>query len=191
MGREEERFQRRLSPSPWGTRQSGGGDIALPWNPLVLMGEAGRDKVPDPSSFCCCSVNKLNLTLCDPTDCSTPASLSFTISRSWLKLMSIESVMPSSHLVLCRPLLLLPSTFPCKTMHKNMQGNPTDNKTMGTGEPPDGGRVGWQRKESQVGRTGDAEPQRQSGARCCSGRQANLEAEWRDAALGCLSQKDS
>ena len=35
-----------------------------------------------------------------------------TISRSLLKLMSIESVMPSNHLILCRPLLLLPSIFP-------------------------------------------------------------------------------
>ena len=40
------------------------------------------------------------------------ASLSFTISRSWLKLMSIESVLPSNHLTLWRPLLLLPSIFP-------------------------------------------------------------------------------
>ena len=40
------------------------------------------------------------------------ASLSFTISRSLLKLMSIESVMPSNHLVLCCHLLLLPSIFP-------------------------------------------------------------------------------
>ena len=40
------------------------------------------------------------------------ASLSITNSRSSLKLMSIESVMPSSHLILCRPLLLLPSIFP-------------------------------------------------------------------------------
>ena len=40
------------------------------------------------------------------------ASLSFTISRSLLKLMSIESVMPSNHLMLCPPLLLLPSIFP-------------------------------------------------------------------------------
>ena len=40
------------------------------------------------------------------------ASLSFTISRSLLKLMSIESVMPSNHLILCRPLFLLPSIFP-------------------------------------------------------------------------------
>ena len=40
------------------------------------------------------------------------ASLSFTISWSLLKLMSIESVMPSDHLVLCHLLLLLPSIFP-------------------------------------------------------------------------------
>ena len=39
------------------------------------------------------------------------ASLSFTISQSLLKLMSIESVMPSNHLILCHPLPLLPSTF--------------------------------------------------------------------------------
>ena len=40
------------------------------------------------------------------------ASLSFTIYQSLLKLMPIESVMPSNHLVLCHPLLLLPSIFP-------------------------------------------------------------------------------
>ena len=40
------------------------------------------------------------------------ASLSFTISWSFTKFMSIESVMPSNRLILCRPLLLLPSIFP-------------------------------------------------------------------------------
>ena len=40
------------------------------------------------------------------------ASLSLTISWSWLKLMSIESVMPFSHLIRCNPLLLLPTVFP-------------------------------------------------------------------------------
>ena len=40
------------------------------------------------------------------------ASLSITNPHSLLKLMSIESVMPSNHLILCRPLLLLPSIFP-------------------------------------------------------------------------------
>ena len=51
-------------------------------------------------------------TLCDPRMAAHQASLSFTISQSLLKLMSIESVMPSNHLILCRPLLLLPSIFP-------------------------------------------------------------------------------
>ena len=45
-------------------------------------------------------------------DCTCQASLSFTISWSLLKLMCIESVMPSNHLILCCPLLLLLSIFP-------------------------------------------------------------------------------
>ena len=51
-------------------------------------------------------------TLCDPMNHSTPASLSITNSWSSLGLTSIESVMPSSHLILCRPLLLLPPIPP-------------------------------------------------------------------------------
>ena len=47
------------------------------------------------------------------------ASLSFAISRSLLKLMSIESVMPSNHLILCRPFLLLPSIFPSTGVFSN------------------------------------------------------------------------
>ena len=47
-----------------------------------------------------------------PWTAAHQASLPITISRSLLKLMSIESVMPSNHLILCRPLLLLPSIFP-------------------------------------------------------------------------------
>ena len=46
-------------------------------------------------------------------------SLSFTISQSLPKLMSIESVMPSNHLVLCHPLLLLPSIFPSIRIFSN------------------------------------------------------------------------
>ena len=42
-------------------------------------------------------------TLCDPMDCSMPGSLSITNSQSLLKLMSIESVMPSHYLTLCHP----------------------------------------------------------------------------------------
>ena len=62
----------------------------------------------------CCSVIQLYTSLCDPRDCSTPArqtSLSLTISQSLPKFMSIASVMPSSHLILWCPLLLLPSIF--------------------------------------------------------------------------------
>ena len=64
------------------------------------------------SNHCCCSVNKLCPMLCDPMDTAHQASLSFTISQSMVKLMSIESVMPSNHLILCHPLLPLPSIFP-------------------------------------------------------------------------------
>ena len=56
---------------------------------------------------CCCSIIQLCLTLCDPVDYTAhQASLSFVTSQSLLKLMSIELVMPSNHLILCRPLLL-------------------------------------------------------------------------------------
>ena len=47
-----------------------------------------------------------------PWTAARQASLSITISWSLLKLMSIESVMASNHLILCRPLVLLPSLFP-------------------------------------------------------------------------------
>ena len=47
-----------------------------------------------------------------PWTAARQASLSFTISWSLLKLMSIELVMTSNHLILCHPLLLLPSVFP-------------------------------------------------------------------------------
>ena len=51
-------------------------------------------------------------TLCDPMDHSMPGSLSITNSQSLPKLISIELVMPSNHLILCRPLLLLPPIPP-------------------------------------------------------------------------------
>ena len=56
-------------------------------------------------------VAQLYPTLCKPLDCSTPGFTSFTISRSLLRLTSIELVMPSNNLVLCHPLSLLASTF--------------------------------------------------------------------------------
>ena len=58
------------------------------------------------------SVTQSCPTLCNPMNRSTPGLLSITNSWSSLKLMSIKSVMPSNHLILCRPLFLLPSIFP-------------------------------------------------------------------------------
>ena len=67
-----------------------------------------------PSQSQVSSVQSLSHVQLFPTPWTTAcqASLSITNSRSSLKLMSIESVMPYSHLILCCPLLLLPSTFP-------------------------------------------------------------------------------
>ena len=68
------------------------------------------------------SVAQLCLTLCNPMgllNCSTPGFLSITNSQSLLKLMSIESVMPSNQVIFCRPLLLLPSIFPSIRVFSN------------------------------------------------------------------------
>ena len=54
-----------------------------------------------------------------PWTAARQASLSITNLRSLLKLISIESVMPSNHLILCRPLLLLPSIFPSIRVFSN------------------------------------------------------------------------
>ena len=58
------------------------------------------------------SVAQLCLTLCDPMNYSTPGFMSITNSWRLLKLMSIMSVMPPNHLILCHPLLLWPWIFP-------------------------------------------------------------------------------
>ena len=58
------------------------------------------------------SVAKSCPTLCIPQTAVCQASPSFTGSQSLFKVLSIESVMLSNHLLLCRPLLLLPSIFP-------------------------------------------------------------------------------
>ena len=65
-------------------------------------------------------------------DCSTPASLSITSSRSLFKLMFIESVMPSSHLILCCPRVLLPSTFPASGSFQMSPFFATGSQTIGS-----------------------------------------------------------
>ena len=57
------------------------------------------------------AVTQSCLTLCNPMDCSTPGFSVHHQLQSLLKLMSIDSVMPSNHLILCCPLLFLPSIF--------------------------------------------------------------------------------
>ena len=58
------------------------------------------------------SVTQSCTTLCDPMDCSTPGLPVHHQLLEYTQLTSIESVMPSKHLILCHPLLLLPSIFP-------------------------------------------------------------------------------
>ena len=82
-----------------------------------LEGAAGM-AVSTPWTICC-SVTHSCLTLCGPTDCSAPGFPSFTVSKSLLKLMSIELVMPSNHLILCHPRVLLPSIFPSIKVFSN------------------------------------------------------------------------
>ena len=82
---------------------------------LFIMYKTWRGKVPFSSvqSFSCI---RLSVT---PWTAACQASLSIANSRSLLKLMSIESVMPSNHLILCRPLLLPSSIFPSIRVFSN------------------------------------------------------------------------
>ena len=65
------------------------------------------------------SVTQSCPTLCDPMNRSRPGLLCITNSRSSLRLTSIESVMPSSHLILCHPLILLPPIPPSIRVFSN------------------------------------------------------------------------
>ena len=65
------------------------------------------------------SIAQPHLTLCDPMECSTPASLFIINSQSLLKPMSIKLVMPSNHLILCHHLLLPPSISPSIRVFSN------------------------------------------------------------------------
>ena len=67
-------------------------------------------------SACCCPVLFDSVT---PWTAACQASLSFTTSQGLIKLISIESVMPSNHLIFCRPLLLLPLVFPSIRVFSN------------------------------------------------------------------------
>ena len=67
----------------------------------------------------CCSVAQSCLTLCDPMDDSRPGFPVLHHFQGLPNFMSIESMIPSNHLILCCPLLLLPSIFPSITVFSN------------------------------------------------------------------------
>ena len=98
--------------------------------PMSFSLDLGEREIP-PLSFlncegirrkmehCFCLVFQSCQTLCNPIDWSTPGFPVLNHLWSLLKLMSIESVMPSNHLILCHPLLLLPSVFPSIRVFSN------------------------------------------------------------------------
>ena len=92
--------------------------MASMWWWLNEKSPEGRDQDQD-NSVQFSSVAQSCLTLCNAWTAAHQASLSITNSRSLLKLMSIESVMPSIHFILCCPLLLLPSIFPSIRVFSN------------------------------------------------------------------------
>ena len=71
------------------------------------------------ASHYCCSVTKSCPTICNSMDCSTQALLFSSVSWSLLRLTSIELLMPSNHVILYLPLLLLPSIFPSIRVFSN------------------------------------------------------------------------
>ena len=78
----------------------------------VIQGYSEVHGFRSQTTFChCCSITQFCPTLCSSINCSTPGFPTFNITWSLLKLMSIESVMPSNLLVLYHPLVLLHSIF--------------------------------------------------------------------------------
>ena len=98
IGRGDSLQQLLVKFLSWWEKQSGS-LVNLILNPDLLSAQFSRLVMSDLST---------------PWTAANQASLSITNSRSLLKLMSIESVMPSNHHLLCRPLLLLPSIFPIR-----------------------------------------------------------------------------
>ena len=121
--------RRRGRPNPWVWTDSQRCGQSLPIGPEKLSSQ-GRSKSVHRAPSCgypgvrppllktVQSLSRVQL-LATPWTAARQASLSITISWSLLKLVSIESVIPSNHLVLCRPLLLPPSIFPSIRVFSN------------------------------------------------------------------------
>ena len=94
---------------------------SVPWWTLKEIPCVKHLVLPLLSSVTISSVQLLNCVwlFATPWTAACQASLSITISQSLPRLMSIESVMPSNHLILCHPLLLLPSIFPSIMVFSN------------------------------------------------------------------------
>ena len=86
-------------------------DVFSTWGLFIFHGRALSETLSS-TCCCCCSIAKLCMTLCDPMDYSIPGFAILTTSWSLLRFMSIESGMLSNYLILCCPLLFLPSIFP-------------------------------------------------------------------------------
>jgi len=91
---------------------------------MLLAGCQNRDLADQMWFYAWLQLSSVQLLSCvwlfvTPWTAACQAHLSFTNSRSLLKLMSIESVMASNHLILCHPLFLLPSIFPSISVFSN------------------------------------------------------------------------
>ena len=111
----------QLFVTPWTAARQASLSITNSWSLLTCVDWVGGAIQPShplwsPSPTFSLSVTWLRPTLCDPMDYSMPG---FPILHQLPKLVQIESVMASNDLVLCHPLLLLPSIFPSITVFSN------------------------------------------------------------------------
>ena len=91
----------------------------LPWAPQGRSGTAAKQGRSSQETTCSVQLLSRVQLFATPWTTARQACLSITNSRSLPKLMSIESVMPSNHLILHHPLLLLPSIFPSIRVFSN------------------------------------------------------------------------
>ena len=107
------------TPGPSALRSGGVGGIKTLSSSLSPGGSFSFDVLAVLSNYVIQSLSRVRL-FATPWIAACQVSLSFTVSRNLLKLMAIESVMTSNHLILCCPLLLLPSIFPSISIFSNM-----------------------------------------------------------------------
>ena len=107
------------TPGPSALRSGCGGGIKTLSSSLSPGWSFSFDVPAVLSKYVSQSLSRVRL-FATPWIAACQASLSFTVSQSLLQLMAIELVMPSDHLILCCPLLLLPSVFPSISIFSNV-----------------------------------------------------------------------